>query len=297
MKTKEFDKVKPYCYILTRLSDGKKYFGVRTQNVKKNRSPKEDFGKYYFTSSRTFKKEFKKKPEDFKFLLHSTFHTIKEALSYEHYYNKNYTVYSDLWINRAAWPAIIQTEESKKKISEANKGRKLTDYQKQKIIHSNKTRVYGPETLEKISKINKGRKFPKEFREKISKSKMGKKLSKKHKKNIGLGVRGEKNGMFGKTHSFKVREKLSTIRIGKRLTFATKDKISKSLIGKMAGEKNPMFGKPAWNRGKSRSEETKMKISLTKKGTIPWNKGKKGVQIPWNKGLKLKQINERRVNV
>jgi len=26
-----------------------------------------------------------------------------------------------------------------------------------------------------------------------------------------------------------------------------------------------------------------------KKGRIPWNKGKKGVQIPWNKGLKLKK--------
>ena len=29
MRTKEFNKVKPYCYILTRLSDGKKYFGYR----------------------------------------------------------------------------------------------------------------------------------------------------------------------------------------------------------------------------------------------------------------------------
>ena len=85
---------------------------------------------------------------------------------------------------------------------------------------------------------------------------------------------GKKNGMFGKTHSFKVREKLSKIRIGKPLTFATKDKISKSLIGKMSGEKNPMFGKPAWNRGKSRSEETK-KISLKLKGHISWNKGKR----------------------
>ena len=77
MKTKEFNKVKPYCYILVRLSDGQKYFGVRTQNVKKNRSPNKDFGKYYFSSSRTFKEPFKKNPEDFKFVIHSTFDTIK----------------------------------------------------------------------------------------------------------------------------------------------------------------------------------------------------------------------------
>ena len=94
-----------------------------------------------------------------------------------------------------------------------------------------------------------------------------------------------------------MRKKLSLIHTGKPLTFETKDKISKSLKGKMAGEKNPMFGKPGWNKGQSRSEETKKKISETKKGTIPWNKGKKSVQIPWNKGLKLKQINERRANV
>jgi hypothetical protein len=38
-----------------------------------------------------------------------------------------------------------------------------------------------------------------------------------------------------------------------------------------------------------RSEETKKKISLSKKGTVPWNKGKIGLkrrtgQIAWNKG-------------
>jgi group I intron endonuclease len=36
----------------------------------------------------------------------------------------------------------------------------------------------------------------------------------------------------------------------------------------------------------SPSETTKRKISETKKGQIPWNKGKKGVQTAWNKGKK-----------
>ena len=60
---------------------------------------------------------------------------------------------------------------------------------------------------------------------------------------------------------------------------------------KLGGEKNPMFGKPGWNKGQSRSEETKKKISQSKKGNIPWNKGKKGLQVPWNKGLKMKDYN------
>lgn len=34
------------------------------------------------------------------------------------------------------------------------------------------------------------------------------------------------------------------------------------------------------------TEATKNKISQSKKGSIPWNKGLKGAQTAWNKGLK-----------
>jgi hypothetical protein len=35
------------------------------------------------------------------------------------------------------------------------------------------------------------------------------------------------------------------------------------------------------------TDDIKMKISLSKKGTIPWNKGLKGRQIAWNKNLEF----------
>lgn len=38
--------------------------------------------------------------------------------------------------------------------------------------------------------------------------------------------------------------------------------------------------------GKKRSKETNNKISDSKKGSIPWNKGTKGIVKAWNKGLK-----------
>ena len=46
------------------------------------------------------------------------------------------------------------------------------------------------------------------------------------------------------------------------------------------------MGSIPWNKGIKtgpRSEEIKAKF----KDRIPWNKGKKGVQVPWNKGIKM----------
>ena len=49
MKSKKFNEVKPYTYWIQRLSTGIKYVGLRFKNIKHNRTPIEDFGKYYYT--------------------------------------------------------------------------------------------------------------------------------------------------------------------------------------------------------------------------------------------------------
>lgn len=82
MKHKNFDKVMPYSYFLVRISDGKKYVGVRYANVKNNLTPSEDFGKVYFTSGK-LKREFRKNPQNFKFTLKYTFDTIEEMFDWE----------------------------------------------------------------------------------------------------------------------------------------------------------------------------------------------------------------------
>ena len=46
-------------------------------------------------------------------------------------------------------------------------------------------------------------------------------------------------------------------------------------------------GRTTHNKGKTPSEETKRKISKSLMGKIPWNSGKKGLQIGWSKGKKL----------
>lgn len=44
-------------------------------------------------------------------------------------------------------------------------------------------------------------------------------------------------------------------------------------------------GTPSWNKGKELSQEHINKLSESHKGQIAWNKGKKG-PVAWNKGLK-----------
>ena len=45
----------------------------------------------------------------------------------------------------------------------------------------------------------------------------------------------------------------------------------------------------AWNKGKKFSIESRMRMSLSQKGKVPWNKGLKGVMIAWNKGKRFKK--------
>lgn len=56
------------------------------------------------------------------------------------------------------------------------------------------------------------------------------------------------------------REKLRQSNLGKKMSKESREKISKSLIGK-----------PGRNTGNKHSEETKKQISETKKGTLSWN--------------------------
>ena len=84
----------------------------------------------------------------------------------------------------------------------------------------------------------------------------------------------------GKKFSKELREKLSKSHMGKSpsnkgipMSTETKEKLSRALKGRSSS-----YGM----LGKHQSDETKEKM----KNRIPWNKGKKGLQVAWNKGLK-----------
>lgn len=94
---------------------------------------------------------------------------------------------------------------------------------------------------------------------------------------------GKDNGMYGETHTDKVKKKLSEAALlrfadkrnhpmyGKPRSRETKRKLSKSHKGIAAGEKNYFYGKnksgeESWRYGMTHTEETKRKMSEKRKG-------------------------------
>jgi group I intron endonuclease len=142
---------------------------------------------------------------------------------------------SGLWIGRH------HTEETKKKLSEANSAEKHYMYGKH----------LSEETKKKMSKASIGKPKSEETKKKMSKASIGKYLSEETKLKISEALSGEKNPFFGKHHTEEIKQKLSESHsaekhymYGKHLLEETKNKISES----HRGEKSYLFGKPALNR-------------------------------------------------
>lgn len=133
------------------------------------------------------------------------------------------------------------SEETRKKISESNKGSKNHMYGK----------TMSEEHRKKISEAHKGMIVPEETRKKISES-----------------LKGENSYMYGRHHSEETKKKLSELNKGKTLSEEHKNKIRESV----RGEKHPFYGK-------HRSEEYKMKSSKSHKGLLKGAKNPKARKV------------------
>jgi group I intron endonuclease len=137
-------------------------------------------------------------------------------------------------------------------------GYKCTENQKQRRSEVSKGRVKSSETRKKLSEANKGRKFTEEHkknlslalmgrvisvetRKKISENNIGKKLSDDTKQKMSVAHAGENNPMFGKNaFENKTEEEMQVI----------SEKISRA----QSGESNSFYGK-------KHTDETRKKIS------------------------------------
>ena len=214
-----------YTYII-KCPNGKSYYGYRSANKV---SPEDDLWKVYFTSSKRIK-ELRMQYDDAEFVasVDKTFKTAEEAHEYEtKFLTENDCVLRDDWLNQHCFPMFApnigmkHTEETKKKMSIAQKGRTFSEETKKKMSEARKG----------TPPWNKGKKCPEETKKKISETKMGtppwnkgktgiyteaailrmseahkgKKLSEEHKKKISEGQKGKK-------HTEETKKKMSESR-------------------------------------------------------------------------------------
>ncbi len=78
-----------------------------------------------------------------------------------------------------------------------------------------------------------------------------------YREKMSKSTSGEKNGMYGKTHTIESRKKMSEWQSQKKVSIETKEKMSSNRMG----EKNSFYGK-------SHTDETKKKISNGRTGIL-----------------------------
>ena len=143
---------------------------------------------------------------------------------------------------------VVFSEESKKKMSESHKGKKLTEDHKNKISESCKGHapcIHSDETKEKLSKINTGKILSEETKNKISESLTGIKRSpetlKKRKENSSANV---------SVYCPELNMKFQTIADAAKYTNTQRSNIQKCLRGerKSSGKHKETNEKLHWEK-------------------------------------------------
>jgi group I intron endonuclease len=124
----------------------------------------------------------------------------------------------------------IVTEETRKKMSQSRSGKPFSDEHKKAISDGKKGKTFSEQHRKNLSKAQTGltRNFTEEHKQKISESRKGLKFSDEHKKNIGIKSRGRNSKITEKI----VKEIISLYKTGDYSTrkLAEIFKISKSNI-------------------------------------------------------------------
>lgn len=134
------------------------------------------------------------------------------------------------------WEEIYGKEVSEKMrldISNANKGKILTNTHRENISKGNAGKILSDETKEKISASNKGKSRSKEARLRMSKSHLGKSLSDEQKKKISESNKG-------RVKSEETKKKMSDSKKGKVFTEEHKEKLREAAKNRKRLDKNPV---------------------------------------------------------
>jgi len=120
---------------------------------------------------------------------------------------------------------VICSEETRKKLSEAHKGKIVSEETRVKMSEANKGKTLSEDTRKKISEAGKGRIVSEETRHKIGKKHKGKILTEEIREKISEANKGNRHTFFGKTHSEESKQKMSEAKKGKIISEETKQKM------------------------------------------------------------------------
>jgi hypothetical protein len=157
------------------------------------------------------------------------------------------------------------TEESKQKISDATRGENNPNFGK----------LMPEETKKKLYDANKGRKFSEEHKRKLSEARIGennpnfgKPMSEEQKNKISISKIGKNTGedapFYNRHHTEESKKIMSDLAKGRKLSEESKQKISKFNKGKVLSEETKSKMSLA-AKGKPKSEEAKKNMSIAQR--------------------------------
>ncbi len=216
-----------YCVYLTEYKGDKLpqfYIGSssieKVQNGYNGSVSSKKYGKIY-------KQEQKENKHLFETLILRSCINRKFALKAENYIQKQYNVVkSELFMNQSfargngfhgmdnsgatnSFYGKHHSSEAKKKMSKAWETRVISEETKKKMSIASKGRIFSEESRIKKSKSLMGHKVTEETRKKLRNANLGKLHTEKAIKKMSESKKGDKNSMFGKTHSVEIRDDIS----------------------------------------------------------------------------------------
>lgn len=280
-----------FLYQYTNRINGKSYIGI-TDNIERRRSQHKGAN----GGSRLFHRAIHKYGWDaFKFRILAYLDSIDESARMEHEAIKSFSTLAPSGYNlNSGKPGAKYSgplsQESREKISAAQKGKIISDETRKKISQSLTGELNGKygkpmseDNKRKLIESRKGKKTSPEVIQKMLDTKIrnGTILSREE----GLKKK-EIEKLNRKPRTWNKWGELSPERRHKMSEAMKGNKINQ---GKTSSRKGVHTGQVPWNKGKTMTKEYCKRTSQAKKGAVPWNKGKRSGQIPWNKGNKGKR--------